>query len=409
METQVAATQPEINIIAPENLRWPYPMFRRLLLEEPVFFDKNTGSWVVSRYEDVNALLRDARMSADRYVALADSVPAEQKEMNSYVVKSLSMFMLNVENPTHFRLRNLTNRSFTPRSIAAMRPSAHVVVNELLDAVQHRGHMDVVADLAYPMPIKFICGILGMPVDDMGLIKQLSDDVSVYIGSAGKAAGCIPPAYHAIVEFSKLFRPLVEARRQEPKDDLISSMVTTRVDGDSLSDDEVIANCILFLVAGFETVTNLIACGTLALLEHPEQLALLKRDSRLMEGAIDEMLRYYPPVNRTARLCVEDIPLRGKVIKKGQIVVLMLGAGNRDPSEYPDPDRFDIARDDRSRPLSFGGGHHFCIGSHLARMEGEVALSALLQRMPNLRLATQEVEWRGNSRFRGLKALPVSF
>ena len=128
-----------------------------------------------------------------------------------------------------------------------------------------------------------------------------------------------------------------------------------------------------------------------------------------VEGAIDEMLRYYPPVNRTARLCVEDIPLRGKVIKKGQIVVLMLGAGNRDPSEYPDPDRFDITRENRSKPLSFGGGHHFCIGSHLARMEGEVALGALLQRMPNLRLATQEVEWRGNSRFRGLKALPVSF
>ncbi|KVW75500.1 cytochrome P450 [Burkholderia cepacia] len=397
-----------LNILAPENLRNPYPMFQYLLSEAPLFFDENSKFYVVSRHEDIERLMKDPRVSADRYTTLAADTPAEDRDMNDAIVRYLSMFLLNLEGERHTRLRNLTNRSFLPKHMESLGPFAQEVTDELLDAVAKKGELEIISDLAFPMPIRFICRILGLPNADVQLIKTLSDYVSVYVGSAGKAPGCIPLTHRGFTELADLFYPVVQERRKHPTDDLVSSLINVRIGDDALSDEEVVANCILFLVSGFETTTNLIAAGTLALLEHPDQLGLLKNDPTLIDGAIEEMLRFYPPVNRTARVLTDDVEIHGVTLKKGQIIILMLGAGNRDPRVFANPDSFDIWRPRTGKILSFGAGHHFCVGSHLARLEAKIAIQSLLHRFPALKLKSDSISWRGESRFRGLQSMTIS-
>ncbi|MBW5287219.1 cytochrome P450 [Burkholderia gladioli] len=397
-----------LNILAPENLRNPYPMFQYLLSEAPLFFDENSKFYVVSRHEDIERLMKDPRVSADRYTTLAADTPTQDRDMNDAIVRYLSMFLLNLEGDRHTRLRNLTNKSFLPKHMESLGPFAQEVTDELLDTVEKKGELEIIADLAFPMPIRFICRILGLPDADVQLIKTLSDYVSVYVGSAGKAPGCIPLAHRGFTELAELFYPVVQERRENPTDDLVSSLINVRIGDDVLSDEEVVANCILFLVSGFETTTNLIAAGTLALLEHPDQLSLLKNDPTLIDGAIEEMLRFYPPVNRTARVLTDDVELHGVTLKKGQIIILMLGAGNRDPRVFTNPDSFNIWRPRSGKILSFGAGHHFCVGSHLARLEAKIAIQSLLHRFPALKLNYESISWRGESRFRGLQSMTIS-
>jgi cytochrome P450 len=398
-----------LNILAPENLRNPYPMFQYLLSEAPLFFDENSKFYVISRHEDIERLMKDPRVSADRYTTLAADTPAADKDMNDVIVRYLSMFLLNLEGDRHLRLRNLTNKSFLPRHMESLGPFAQEVTDELITAVKAKGNLEIIGDLAFPMPIRFICRILGLPDADVQLIKTLSDYVSVYVGSAGKAPGCIPLAHRGFTELADLFYPVVRERRQNPTDDLVSSLINVRIGDDALTDEEVVANCILFLVSGFETTTNLIAAGTLALLEHPEQLQQLRDDPTLIDGAIEEMLRFYPPVNRTARVLVDDLELYGTTLKKGQIIILMLGAGNRDPRVFERPDSFDITRPRSGKILSFGAGHHFCVGSHLARLEAKIAIQSLLKELPGMSLDRDSIAWRGESRFRGLQSMTITF
>jgi pimeloyl-[acyl-carrier protein] synthase len=403
-----------LNILAPENLRNPYPMFQYLLAEEPVFFDENSKLYVVSRNSDIEMLLKDPRLSADRYTALAAETPESEKSMNKVIVRYLSMFLLNLEGEKHARLRSFTIKSFLPRHMEILGPLALASADELVAKIKEKGQMEVIADIAFPMPVRFICQMLGLPNPDTMLIKELSDYVSIYIGSAGRAPGCIPLAHRGFTELADLFWPVVKERRQTleenaQRDDLVSSMMSARVNGEALTDEEVVANCILFLVSGFETTTNLIAGGMLALLEHPEQMEMLRKDPSLIDGAVEEILRYYPSVNRTARLLVDDVELHGKTLLKGSIVILMLGAGNRDPRVFTNPDKFDIARPREGKLLSFGAGIHFCTGSHLARLQGKIAISTLLRELPDLKCDTTAIKWRGDSRFRGLEALNIAF
>lgn len=401
-------TLPTLDLLAPENLYNPYPMFRRFLDEAPVHWDAKAQVWVISKYDDIHRLLRDKRLSSDRYRALANSVPPDQRDMNEVIVSCLSKFLLNVEGAAHQRLRSLSNKAFTKKSVVSLRSGVEEVVNSLLDRVQSKGRMDIVSDLAYPLPTTFICRILGVPLDQTGPMKQLSDDISVYIGSAGKATGCIPLAYESLLRLQDYFRDLVRQRACEPREDMITDLIEAEIDGDRLSEEEVVANCILLLVSGFETTTNLIASGTFALLENPAQMDMLRGKPTLIDGAIEEFLRYYPPVNRTARVALDDIPVRDHLVKKGDIAIFLLGAGNRDPDAFTHPDRLDIQRN-QNPCLSFGGGIHFCIGAYLAKLEGSVAINTLLRRMPGLRMAENGIEWRGNSRFRGLKSLRVAY
>jgi hypothetical protein len=268
--------------------------------------------------------------------------------------------------------------------------------------------MDVIRDLAYPLPTIVIAEMLGVPAGDRARFKQWSDDFAVFLGSFNPTPEQQQQALASVLELKEYFRALVPELRRRPRGDLLSDLATAEEQGDMLSEEELLANCTLLLFAGHETTTNLIGNGLLALLRHPDQLHRLRAEPRLVGSAVEELLRYESPVQGTRRLAKEAVTVDGRRIERGQFVLLLLGAANRDPEQFPDPDRLDVTRSE-VRHLAFGHGPHFCLGAPLARLEGQIALGTLLQRTPGLRLETETVAWREQFALRGLKSLPVSF
>lgn len=398
---------PSIDLLDAGNLANPYPLFQHLLQQHRVHYDANRKYWIISGYEEISCLLKDSRLSANRYAALEALIPETDRVLNGYIRERLSLFMLNLDAPTHTRLRDLTKRIFIGEQVQRLRSRVQAVAQALLPLPGQGRRMDLVSEFAYPLPIRSICELIGLQAYDIDDIKRHSDHVSTYIGSAGLAPGCIPPTYESIRALEAIFMPVVAERRKEPTQDLISEMLKSEPDQDALSDAEIVANCILFLVAGFETVTNLIGTACLALFENQREKHLFIQKRDLCSSLIDETLRFYPPVNRTARLCVEDLEVAGQTIQAGEIVIFLLGAANRDPQVFPRPDSFELQREDRAKVLSFGAGPHHCLGHLLARLEGEVAIQTLFNKFPEMRGFPEQAKWRGESRFRGLATLPV--
>jgi pimeloyl-[acyl-carrier protein] synthase len=323
---------------------------------------------------------------------------------------ALPRSMLFRDPPDHTRLRALVSKAFTPRVIEHMRAHIQEIVDRLLDRVQPAGAMDVIADLAYPLPVTVICEMLGVPLTDHESIRDWSADIARSLDAIGL------PSDVEIVERGRVarraigdyFRRLVPRRRADPQNDLLTGLIAAEEQGDKLSEGEVIAMCVLLFIAGHETTVNLIGNGLLALLRHPEQLGRIQRDPALVTGAVEELLRYDSPVQRTARITSADVELGGRTLPAGSMVVAALGAANRDPAQFADPDRLDVNRRD-VRHISFGYGIHFCLGAPLARVEGQIALGTLLRRAPRLALAETSPEWRESSVLRGLKRLRVTF
>jgi cytochrome P450 len=319
--------------------------------------------------------------------------------------------MLFRDPPDHTRLRGLVSKAFTPRTIEQMRGHIQEIVDRLLGRALAQGGMDVIEDLAYPLPVTVICEMLGVPVDDHLSIRHWSADIARSLDAIG-----LMPSDKGIVERGQVarraladyFRALVPERRRRPRADLLSGLIAAEEQGDKLSEAEVISMCLLLFIAGHETTVNLIGNGTLALLRHPEQLGRLRAEPGLVPNAVEELLRYDSPVQRTARITTTEVEIAGHAIGKGAMVVTALGAANRDPAQFPDPDRLDVARRD-PRHISFGFGIHFCLGAPLARVEGQIALGTLLRRAPGLTLAETSPEWRESSVLRGLKRLRVTF
>jgi len=302
------------------------------------------------------------------------------------------------------------SKAFTPRVIEQMRDHIQEIVDRLLERAQRQGGMDVIEDLAYPLPVTVICEMLGVPVDDHASIRGWSADIArsldvIGLPSDPSIADRGRVARRALADY---FRALVPVRRARPRPDLLSGLLAAEEQGDKLTEPEVIAMCLLLFIAGHETTVNLIGNGALALLRHPDQLARLRADPALIPNAIEELLRYDSPVQRTARITTTDVEIDGRPIAKGAMVVTALGAANRDPAQFPDPDRLDVTRRD-VRHISFGYGIHFCLGAPLARVEGQIALGTLLRRAPGLGLAEPSPEWRESSVLRGLKRLRVTF
>jgi len=318
--------------------------------------------------------------------------------------------MLFRDPPDHTRLRALVSKAFTPRTIEVMRDHIQDIVDRLLGRALAQGGMDVMEDLAYPLPVTVICEMLGVPVGDHASIRGWSADIARSLDAIGL------PSDQSIVERGRIarrqladyFRALVPERRARPQPDLLSGLLAAEEQGDKLTEPEVIAMCLLLFIAGHETTVNLIGNGLLALLRHPEQLARVQADPALVPNAVEELLRYDSPVQRTARITTEEVDLAGHHITKGAMVVVALGAANRDPAQFADPDRLDVTRRD-VRHISFGFGIHFCLGAPLARVEGQIALGALLRRAPGLTLDEPTLEWRESSVLRGLKRLRVRF
>jgi pimeloyl-[acyl-carrier protein] synthase len=391
------------NPFAPEFHDDPYPFYRRLREREPIH-QMAMGAWVLTRYDDVVAALKDPRLGRAGFDALLSAVYGAGNEDIS-----MPPSMLFRDPPDHTRLRSLVNRAFTPRVVEGLRPRIVAIVDGLLDRVQDRGRMDVIADLAYPLPVTVISEMLGVPPSDHEAIKQWSADIARGLDAIGMPVDpeVIARASRGRRELGEYFRRLIPERRRQPREDLLTLLIAAEEQGDRLTEGELLSTCVLLYVAGHETTVNLIGNGLLALLRHPAELARLRAHPELSAGAVEELLRYDAPVQRTGRTAHEDIELGGHHIAKGSLVVPVIGAANRDAAHFPDPDRLDLGRRD-NRHVAFGFGIHFCLGAPLARLEGQIALGRLLARFGHLTAETDRPTWRQSSTLRGLAALPVS-
>jgi pimeloyl-[acyl-carrier protein] synthase len=406
-----SATAPpvEFNPFLPEFRADPYPLYRQLRSADPVHWSAFLGFWVLTRYADCVAVLRDAaRFSADprNWAGFADVVQALGGP--GPLLHMQTKWMLLLDPPDHTRLRTLVNKAFTPRVVEGLRPRIQEIVDSLLDDVQGVSGMDVITDLAYPLPVIVIAELLGVPTEDRDKFKDWSRDLARTLDPI-ITPEIVEAGNTATLAFIEYFRALVAKRRKEPREDLISGLIAAEEQGDRLSEEELLATCVLLFGAGHETTMNLIGNGMAALLRHPDQLTQLKQDPGLIQSAVEEFLRYDGPVQMTARTVLQDVEIGGKIIPKGQQAITVLGAANHDPAQFADPDRLDITRKDSRHLLTFSHGIHYCLGAPLARVEAQIAINTLLHRMPGLRLQSEELAWRETVTLHGLKALPVVF
>ena len=399
----MASTQAVFNPLMPEFHSNPYPFYRALREEDPVH-QSPLGFWVCTRYDDAVMILRDPRFGREGMAKLMEARLGLTQDT------SRARDMLFQDPPDHTRLRALVSRAFTPRVVEVMRPHIQEIVDGLLDRVDGARAMDVIEDLAYPLPVTVICEMLGVPAADQDIFKTWSTDIARSLDAAILPADsdAIPRGRDARLGLADYFRSLIATRRKDPKPDLLSALIAAEEEGNKLSEGELVSTCILLLIAGHETTVNLIGNGLLALLQHPDQLRALRDDPGLIQTGVEELLRFDGPVQRTGRMTTAEVEIGDKRIPRDSVVVSVIGAANRDPKQFADPDRLDVSRKD-NRHIAFGFGIHFCLGAPLARLEGQIALGTLLRRMPKLALVSDVPEWRESSTLRGLKSLPVTF
>ncbi|HET6178196.1 MAG TPA: amino acid adenylation domain-containing protein [Candidatus Sulfotelmatobacter sp.] len=393
------------HLLDPEVVANPYPLFRKLREEDPVHWDPFLHAWVVTRYPEVLEVLHT--FSADR-TPTAEQLDGMGLARLGPIARVMVKQMLFMDAPAHTRLRGLASKAFMPARVELLRSHIKDIVNRLLDQVEGRGRMDVIADLAEPLPAIVTAEMLGVPVSDRHKLKQWSANFAEMLGNFQHNPDHVPLMLQTVEEMAVYFQEQIREIKAHPREGLIHSLLTAEIDGDRLSEEEVVANTIVTMVGGQETTTNLIGNGLLTMLRNPEEMQRLRNNLSLIPSAVEEMLRYESPSQHTARLAPEDRELGGKQIQKRQAVIAVMAAANRDPERFPDPDRFDITRQD-NRHLAFGYAAHFCFGAPLARAEGQVAFEALLRRFPNLRLEPQQLQWRTNSGLRGLNSLKVAF
>lgn len=392
------------NLLDPEVLADPYPLYHRLRREDPVHWDPYLHSWVVTRYDDVVRVLRD--FSADRTPTPEQLTTMDLSAMNP-IAKVMVKQMLFLDPPAHTRIRALASAAFTPQRVEVLRSHIRDVVRDLLDKVKKQGRADLIADLAEPLPCIVTAEMLGVPVEDHRQLKLWSQDFAEMLGNFQHNPDRVPKILKSTEEMTAYFRRAMHWDKSRP-DGLVASLMNARVDGDRLTEEEVVANSIVTMIGGQETTTNLIASGTLTLLRNPDQLEKLRGDLSLIPSATEELLRYESPSQHTARLTPEDTELGGKQIRKRQAVMAIMAAANRDPDRFPDPDRLDITRQD-NRHVAFGYGAHYCLGAPLARIEGQIAFEEMLRYFPHWSLEPGPLTWRTNSGLRGLTSLGISF
>lgn len=385
----------------------PYPFYRELRERDPFHRSRPADGWILARYDDIHAVLADKTFSSDernlrRYPQLRArgaraGIPDPYEEDR--------MSMLRVDPPDHTRLRGLVSKAFTPRAVERMRPRVEEYTDQLLRPLAGRGQMELVRDFAAPLPINVIAEMLGVPVADRERFRHWSDEAVRTLGD-----GTLDDqrrAFAAMTELGEYIGAIADARRTEPRDDLISGLVAAEEAGDRLGEKELFATCVLLLVAGNETTTKLIGNSITALLRNPAQLEILREEPKRIPAAVEELLRYDAPVQLTSRMVTSDREFRGHSLQKGQQVVLVLAAGNRDPEQFERPEELDVLRDD-VRHLAFSFGLHYCLGAQLAKMEAAIALEGLVTRFPDLRF-DGPIEWGDNTVLRGPRSLPLAF
>jgi hypothetical protein len=399
---------PDYEEFCQERLQNPYPLFDRLRVEDPVHWCQPMKLWLVTRYDDVLTGLKDTNLSSSRMEMYVQALPDSVRQRARPLLDHISKWIQLTDEPDHGRLRKLVNLAFTPKVIKALRGRIVSLTNEFLGAAPPGQAFDIVKQLCYPLPATVICELLGIPTRDRdafygatGRLMQFSTRGGPTLKDYAQEAG------EALDQLVRMFRELVEDRRRRPREDLLSALVSAEADGTRLSNEELYAMCVFIFLAGHETTTNGLASGILALARHPDQLNALKADpSRLARGAVEEVLRFESPVTRAVRQARTDTEISGKRITAGQLVVFLLGAANRDPAQFAEPNRFDIARNP-NRHLAFGYGIHFCLGAALARLEMEMAFGAIAARIPGMRLENDALAWKPVMGIRALQELYV--
>jgi pimeloyl-[acyl-carrier protein] synthase len=390
-------------LLRPEVLANPYPLYQRLRNQDPVHWDPYLRTWVVTGYTDVRTVLQ-------RFSARCTPTPEQLTELGmerlTPIARVMVRQMLFLDPPEHTRVRALAAKAFTPRRVEALRAHISEIVDRLLDAVLSRGTFDVVADLARPLPAIVSAEMLGLPTADWPRLTEWSRSFAEVLGNFQYSPDRAAAVLDSLEAMTAYFQRAIGEAGAHGQEGLLYALKTAEVDGDRLSEEEVIANAIITMVGGQETTTNLIGNGTLSLLKNPDQWERLRADPTVLPSAIEELLRYETPSQYTARLAPEDRELGGKVIRQGQVVTAVMGAANRDPDHFPHPDCLDLGRRD-DRHLAFGWGGHYCFGAPLARLEGQLAFAALAERMGHMRLAPGPQVWRQNLGLRGLEALHV--
>lgn len=411
MATQPAGTSRDqavlslYHLLDPEVLANPYPLYKRLRDEDPVHWDPFLHAWVVTRYDDVVRVLRD--FSADRTPSpqqLAAMGLSQLGPIANVMVKQ----MLFMDHPAHTRLRGLCSQAFTPKKVEKLRSHIQEIADRLLDSVQANGQMDLIREFAAPLPAIVTAEMLGVPTSDHQQLKAWSADFAEMLGNFQHNPDRAHRVLQTLTEMTAYFRDAIAEQQKRPGEGLVHDLLIAEVDGDRLSIEEVVANLIVTMVGGQETTTNLIGNGTLTLLRNPEVLQELTQDLSLIPSAVEELLRYESPSQHTARICPAEVEMGGKHIRRRDAVIAVMGAANRDPQHFPDPDRLDIRRKD-NRHVAFGFAAHFCFGAPLARIEAQIAFSTMLRRLPGLKLESGSIVWRENLGLRGLIALPVSW
>jgi len=414
----------------------PYPFYEQLRNQDPIHWDEELGFWVLTRYADIDSLYTDERFSrAQGLMRGFQRLSEAAQQIAEPVYQSFSQTVFYADPPYHTHLRGLMNHAFTPRRVERLRPTIQNLVDELLDAAQAKNEIDVIRDLAYPLPVMVIAELLGLPASDRARFKKWSDDLFAILGTVRhKPSDLLERAAQSLNEMTDYVKNLSHKRRESPQDDLLTALLSVTEDdhlacphphdsaslqatgelireqdayaSSTLTEEELVANINILLSTGHETTTHMIGNGLLALLQYPDQLRKLQAQTSLLAPTIEEMLRYDNPVQITYRSALEAANIKGKQIRKGDLVNTILGSANRDPERFSNPDRFDIIRNE-GRHLGFGVGIHFCIGAPLVRLEAEIVFETILRRFPKISLATESLEWQEHPIFRGLKSLRV--
>lgn len=391
-------------LLDPEVLANPYPLYRALRETDPVHWDPFLHAWVVTRYEDVIQVM--LKCSADR-----TPTPAQLEAMGMLselqpIARVMVKQMLFLDAPAHTRLRALCASAFTPARVAELRQKIYAIADSLIDRIADSDRCDVIEDFANPLPAIVTAELFGVPVEDHRKLKDWSTDFVEMLGNFQHNPDRVRRALQATENLVAYFQEAMRQQEINPRPGLVRSLMDAQVEGQRLTEEEIVANLIITMAGGQETTTNLIGNGLVSLLRNPDQMELLANDPSVAASAIEELLRYESPSQHTARIAPEDMELGGKQIRKRQAVIAVFAAANRDPERFPDPDRLDLRRTD-NRHVAFAWGSHYCFGAPLARMEGQIAFERLLHRLPNLRLEPGRLEWRDNLGLRGLKSLPA--
>ncbi len=387
----------------------PYPFFARLREEDPVHWCEPLHMWLVTRYDDVYQGLRDkTRLSTNREAMYTGPLLPENLPRARPMIDHINKWLLNVDQPDHTRMRKLVNHAFTPRLVARLVPRIEALVEKLLDGAARSGQVDFIECFCLPLPTLVICDMLGIPEERQAQYRRCVEGLIPFSSAGGSGLNDkVEQARACLDELIEFFDELIAQRREDPREDLVSAMAAAEVDGECLDRNELFGLCVFLFLAGLETTMGLLANGTLALLQNPEQFRLLRADPEgLAEKAVEEFVRYDSPGTRGVRRALVDFEWRGSRIRAGQTVTNLIGAANRDPEQFPDPDTLDITRHPTAH-VGFGRGIHFCLGAPLARLEGQIAFRAMMRRLPNMELVTDRVSYKPVIGIRALETLPV--